>query len=327
MTEPKVEEETLPKYEDNGSGILRDRIVILGRQGAGKTVYLSLLYDSLWKSKGDLTMKALHGEHHREFIKTVVKLRHGKWPGPTASNRRAYIEIRYKDQNRLMVAMDYSGELINKAFVSEEESDEVQELLEHLDRAAGVMLLVDPADVTGPKADIDSTVENDFGIVQATSRLRKWAGGANIPIVLVLTKVDETQPLLKKYGGTKAFVQKLFPKLISTVINLKVCKISAVQTIKNGTGEINPGFAPTNLEIPLRYCLDKISENEKNAKVIKRHQQYVQANIKKIKREIIRDRVILWCIITVIATALGILAYYILAIVWPDILDKWISGS
>ncbi|MHC4084417.1 MAG: TRAFAC clade GTPase domain-containing protein [Planctomycetota bacterium] len=327
MAEPETEEVTLPKYEDVGHDILRDRIVILGRQGAGKTVYLSLLYDLLWKSNDDLTMKALHGEHHREFIKTAVKLRHGKWPGPTASNRSAYIEISYKDQNRLMVAMDYSGELINKAFVSEEKSDEVQELLEHLDRAAGVILLVDPAHVVGPKANIDSTVENDFGIVQATSRLRKWAGGANIPIVLVLTKVDETQPLLREYGGTKAFVQKLFPKLISTVINLKVCKISAVQKIKNGTGKIKPGFVPTHLEVPLRYCLDKISESEKNAEMIKRHQQYVEANIKKIKHEIKRDRIIRWCLITVITVALGILVYYILTIVWPKIVDKWIFGS
>jgi len=327
MKELKVEEEALPEYQDKGGRILRDRIVILGRQGAGKTVYLSLLYDLLWKSDGDLTMKALHGEHHREFIKTVVKLRHGKWPGPTASNRSAYIEISYKDQNRLMVAMDYSGELINKAFVSEEKSDEVQELLEHLDRAAGVILLVDPAHVVGPKANIDSTVENDFGIVQATSRLRKWAGGAKVPIVLVLTKVDETQPMLKEYGGTKAFVQKFFPKLISTVVNLKVCKISAVQTFKNRPGVIKPSFVPSNLEVPLRYCLAQISDNEKKDEMFKRHQKYVEANIKKIKREIIRDKIIRWCIIAVIAATLGIMAYYILTIIWPDILDKWIFGS
>jgi len=326
MAEPETEEVTLPKYEDGGGDMLRDRIVILGRQGVGKTVYLSLLYDLLWKSKGNLTMKALHGEHHREFIKTVVKLRRGKWPGPTASNRRAYIEVSYKGENRLMVAMDYSGELINKAFVSEEGSTEVQELLDYLDHAAGVMLFVDPGDVTGPKADIDSTVESDFGIVQAMTRLRKWAGGANIPIVLVLTKVDETGSLLKECGGTEAFCRKFFPKLISTVINLKVCKISAVQTA-NKKGEIKAGFVPTNLEAPLRYCLDKISESEKNAVMIKRRQEYVQANIRRIKREVIRDRIIRWCIIAVIGTALAILAYYVLTIVWPGILDKWIFGS
>jgi len=326
VAEPETQEITLPKYEDSGSEILRDRIVILGRQGAGKTVYLSLLYDLLWKSKGDVTMKALYGEHHREFMKTVVELRRGKWPVPTASTRSTPIEVSYQGENRLMVAMDYSGELINKAFVSEKGSDEVQELLDHLDRAAGVMLLIDPGDVVGPKADINSTVENDFGIVQAMTRLRKWAGGANVPIVLVLTKVDETGVLLKEHGGTEAFCRKFFPKLISTATNLKVCKISAVQTV-NKKGEINPGFVPKNLETPLRYCLDNISANEKNAETVKRRQEYVQANIKRIKREIIRDKIIRWCIIAVIATALGILAYYILAIVWPDILDKWILGS
>lgn len=329
MAEPETEEVTLPKHEDISSDILRDRIVILGRQGAGKTVYLSLLYDLLWKSKSNLTMKALRGEDHREFIKTVVKLQQGKWPGPTASNRRAYIEISYKGENRLMVAMDYSGELINKAFVSEEDTDEVQELLDHLDRAAGVMLFVDPADVTGTKADIDSTVENDFGIIQAMTRLRKWPGGADIPVVLVLTKVDENQPLLKECGGTETFCRKYFPRLISMVTNLKVCKISAVQTTKNKKGESKPRncFEPTNLEVPLRYCLDKISENEKTSDMIKRRREYVQANIKRIKHEIIRDKIIRWCIIAVIAMALGILAYYVLAIVWPDVLDKLLPIS
>lgn len=104
--------------EESGAGIVRDRIVILGRRGVGKTVYLSLLYESLWKSKKHLKMKCLHGEHHREFVKSAEELRRKhEWPEPTSSNRRAYIEITHKGQNRLMVAMDYSGELINKAFV------------------------------------------------------------------------------------------------------------------------------------------------------------------------------------------------------------------
>lgn len=323
MTAPESEEVAIPEYKEGGRDIIRDRIVILGRQGAGKTVYLSLLYDLLWKSKGDLSMKALHGEHHREFIKTVVGLRQGRWPAPTTSNRRAYIEITHKGESRLTVAMDYSGELIEKAFVSEDETDEVRELLDQLDHAAAVVLFIDPEDVVGPKANIDSTVENDFGIVQAMTRLRGWAGGADVPIVLVLTKVDHTGPLLKEHGGTDAFVRKFFPKLIRTTRNLRVCKVSAVQTTKERKSEIKADFVPRNLEMPLRYCLDKISEVEENAEVAKRR----EANIQKIKRDIKRDKIIGWCIAVVIAVGLGILIYYVVGIIWPGILDKWIFGS
>jgi len=322
MTESELQEATLPKYEESSSDMLRDRIVILGRQAAGKTVYLSLLYELLWKSNGDLNMKAIHGKHHREFIRTAMKLRQGQWPASTIGNRTTYIEIKYKGLDRLMVAMDYSGELINKAFVSEEDTDEVQGLLNHLDHAAGVMLLVDPADVTGHSASFDSTVENDFGIVQAMERLRKWPGGTDVPLVLVLTKVDETGRLLKKYGGTGTFCQKFFPKLIHTVTNLKVCTVSAVQTINNSR-EIKSGFVPTNLETPLRYCLDMISESEKFAV----REKMQKLNIQKMKRQIKRDRIISWCIITVIAAAIAILVYYVLTIIWPDLLDKWILGS
>jgi len=208
MAEAEVEEAIIREYQESDRSIIRDRIVILGRQGAGKTVYLSLLYDLLWRSKGDLNMKALHGEHHR------------------------------------------------------------------------------------------------------------------VPIVLVLTKVDHTRPLLKEHGGTDAFVRKFFPKLIMTTRNLRVCKVSAVQTTKERKSEIKPDFVPTNLEIPLRYCLDKISEVEENAEVTKRREE----NIRKIKREIKRDKIIGWCIAAVIAMAVAIVAYYVLTIIWPGILDKWIFG-
>ena len=323
MGEPVTGEPVIPKYEEEGRDITRDRIVILGRQGAGKTVYLSLLYDLLWRSKGDLKIKAVHGEDHREFMKTALGVREGKWPGATASNRRAYIEISRRKENRLMVAMDYSGELIEKAFVAEEDTDEVRELLDHLDHAAAVMLFIDPAQVAGSKASIDSSVENDFGIVQGVARLRTWAGGVDVPIVLVLTKVDLTGPLLRQHGGTDGFVRKFFPKLIARTRNLRVCKISAVQTAKNGEGQIKRDFVPTNLEMPLLYCLDKISEVEKNVERAKIRQKNVQTM--KLDRK--RSKIIGGCIAAVLAIAVGVVICYIVAIMWPVVLDKWFVGS
>ncbi|MHC4757988.1 MAG: TRAFAC clade GTPase domain-containing protein [Planctomycetota bacterium] len=327
MVNSDTQEQTLPKYEDINSSILRDRIVILGRQGAGKTVYLSLLYELLWKSKGDLSMKTLKGRHHREFIKAVTNLRKGKWPGPTSSNQQAFIEINYKGQQRLMVAMDYSGELINKAFILEEETNEVQELLEHLDNAAGVILIIDPADVAGIKANLDSSVENSFGIVQAVGRLRRWPGGDKVPVVLVLSKLDKNLHLMKNSGGTAPFVQKYFPELISTVKNLQVCKISAVQaSIQNGNA-IKSNFKPVNLEPPLRYCLDIILENERNSELAQMRQKNVQETIQRIKRQTKRDRIIGWCMALVLISAVFSVLYYIIVTLWPIVLQKFLPLS
>jgi hypothetical protein len=286
-----------------------------------------LLYDLLWKSKGDLAGRSLKGEHHREFIKMVANLRQGKWPGPTSSNSSAHIEISYKGQNRLMVAMDYSGELISKAFVREDDSEEVRELLDHLDHAAGVMLFVDPADVVDQKVDIESTIENDFGIVQAISRLKSWPGGHAVPIVLVYTKVDMSRNLVGDCGGAKAFTEKFFPRLITTVKHLKVAKISSVQTRQNGLGEIKKDFVPTGLDVPLRYCLDMIHECESVTYEAKKRKEYMQVTEKANSRKLLKDRIINWAVIAVIVSAIGIVVYYGLVIIWPGIVEKLIFGD
>jgi len=316
-------EVTLPKYEESSSDLVRDRIVIIGRQGAGKTVYLSLLYELLWKSNNKLSMKALDGQRHREFMKTAKELRAGKWPESTSGNRRTHIEISYKKQNLLMVALDYSGELINKAFVSEDGSPESKELQEHLDQAGAVILLIDPAQVVGHNASIDSSIENDFGIVQAMNRLKNWPDGNDVPIVLVFTKIDETYSLLKEHGGTKSFCHKFFPRLISTAEHLKVCKISAVQT---NNRHISSDFDPQNLELPLCYCLDLLLDREKDKKFGKELEQCRKTNIEKLKRKIRQEKIIRWAIIVTISIPVIITFIYVIIILWPRVLDKWILG-
>jgi len=319
-------EQILPEYKDTQEDLIRDRIVILGRTQAGKTIFLSALYEMLWYGRDGLSMKALEGQRHREFMKTAATLRKGKWPESTTSSRKSFLELNYNGHVNLMVAMDYSGELLDKAFVSEEEAnDNAKELCEHLDNAAAVIILIDPSQVTGPDATEDSIIENDFGIVQAISRLRSLPDGNKIPVVLALTKADNTLPVLRENGGTSAFVKKFFPKLISTVENLKVCKVSAVQcTGVDGELKPKPDFVPTNLDMPLRYCLDMIYKTEEARAVHKIRQKAIKKNIAQIKKQQKRDKIMTTIFFIVVFTAIGIMLYYILTTFWPNLLDRLI---
>ncbi len=275
MSRSLGQNDIINEYDDSG-GLTRDRIVLLGRRSAGKTVYLSLLYNLLWKSNNELSMKTVEGTHHALLIKTAEELRRGQWPAATQNMSQIPIEINYGGKTRLMIALDYPGELFTNAFVKELSSDEIHTLLDHIDHAQALMLLVDPEHVAGE--DIDATIDNDYGIVQALNRLQNWAGGTKIPVVLIFTKIDQTNVVIKKHGGTEAFVRKYFPKLISQLNHLIVCKVAAVKVAQNADGRLIPkeNFESFNLDKPLRHCLEVIENIEGKKAEDKAYKKRVQ---------------------------------------------------
>jgi len=256
---------------------VRDRIVILGRPQAGKTVYLSLLYEMLWNSKDILKMKSVKGAHHANLIKTACEIKEtiesGKsngWTAPTGETSPTFLEVKYDDKIWTMVALDYSGEVFQNAFIKDVDSESVRQLLDHIDHAQAVILLVDPEHVSG--RNVDAVIDNNFGMLQAIERVQNWPDGKTVPVVLVLTKVDRNHKILSKHGGTKAFVMKYFPDLVSTTQHLQVCKVSG-RNIHGITRESDE-YRCSNLKIPVLYCLDIIREKEKALQEIRKKKEY-----------------------------------------------------
>jgi len=237
----------------------RDRIVILGRRASGKTVYLSVLYERFWKSLDGLTMKAVSGAVHSDLIRTVDGLRSARWPPATLETQHCDLEIEYNQRKHLLVALDYAGELFRRAFVEDvTDSPEAEELVRHLDSAAAVMLLIDPA--VAVAKDVDATIDDDFGMTQAVTRIRNWPGGRDIPFALVLTKADQNRELIRRAGGLERFVARHFPALARTLGKVYIFQVSAVQVETNAAGEAVPkqGYVPSDIERPLLHCLGQI---------------------------------------------------------------------
>src|SRR5205085_669721 len=131
---------------------------------------------------------------------TVKTLSQGQWPAATLDSRSVELELEESGHKRLMVALDYAGEMFANAFVHERlDLPGVKPLIDHIDRAAAVMLLIDPSIVAG--MDHQAAMEDDFGLVQAVQRIRNWPGGDMVPVVLVLTKIDQHRRLIDKFGG------------------------------------------------------------------------------------------------------------------------------
>jgi len=244
----------------------RDRIVILGRRAAGKTVFLSQLYAKLWRSLHGMTMSALQGVAHREAMRVVTGLAEGTWPPATLENVEMAFEIEHEHRKRLLLAMDYSGEVFKRVFVEDEsDSPEARELLNHLDNAAAVMLLIDPSTAYEHSRDIDTAVDDDFGMVQAVKRIRNWPWGQEVPIVVVFSKMDKNRPLIQKRGGSANYLMEHWPALARALQRAPIFTVSAVQTRPGPDGTLlpRPNSRPRHVEAPLKYCLRNLADADK----------------------------------------------------------------
>lgn len=292
----------------------RDRIVILGRRQSGKTIYLASIYAQLWRSVDGLTAKALTGEVHRQLMSVHQMLRDSQWPPSTLGTTQVDLELEYHGKRRLLVALDFAGELFSKAFLHEQSDwPGVKELVKHIDRAAAVLLLVDPAVVAG--MDKHAAMEDDFGMVQAAQRIRNWAGGERVPIVLVLTKMDQNQELLDRAGGPLQFVRAYFPALLRQLKEMPVVQVSAVQTERAADGKVRPKreSTPINLDHPLRFCLRELEKNERRQELDRIEEQrraaeaVAMAESHLLRRKAAFRTLLLTCGIAALGVIVGVL--------------------
>jgi GTPase SAR1 family protein len=299
----------------------RDRIVVLGRRQSGKTIYLSGLYAGLWRATRGMSAKALSGEVHKHLMDAHAQLNKGAWPAATLGTSRLELEIEYHGSKHLLVSLDFAGEVFARAFLHEQsDTPEVRELLNHIDRAAAVLLLVDPS--IGAGADHEAAMEDDFGLVQAVQRIRNWPGGDQVPVVVVLTKMDVYQGLVDHFGGTTGLVQHHFPALVRTLKRVIIFQVSAVQVVKDAAGKLRPShnFVPVNLESPLKHCLRAIeAARQENARQRLEQQQRIEEQIEAQQQERWEKRQILILVIvvsTIVLAGAAIVAHMLHVFKW-----------
>jgi hypothetical protein len=309
---------TADEYAPPEGPVERDRIVVLGRRQSGKTIYLATVYARLWRAMKGTTAKALSGEVHKQLMGVHQMLREGQWPPSTLGTSQIDLELEHHGRKRLLVALDFAGELFGKAFL-DEQSDwpGVKELVSHIDRAAAVILLVDPAVVAG--MDRRAAMEDDFGLVQAVQRIRNWPGGDTVPIVLVLTKMDQHQHLLDRHGGGPEFIRKHFPALVRLLKQIPIMQVSAVQveTGPDGHPRPRPDSTTINIDGPLQYCLREITaaEQELEARQAEDRQRMMrtralrdeQERRSQVERRVVRSLV---SITAIGAAAIGLILYF-----------------
>ncbi|MHC5113431.1 MAG: trypsin-like peptidase domain-containing protein [Planctomycetota bacterium] len=236
----------------------RDRLVILGREGSGKTVYLTQLYRQLSHATDELHMIALNGPAHQACVESADELAAGRWPEPTLGAWFLELEITFQGRHAQLYALDYPGQVFHRTFVDHEESAETAEMLDHLDRAAAVIALIDPgAARSGAQRDL---VDDDFGMAAALQRVRSSPGGDRVPVAIVLTKCDLHMDLLKSHGGMKPFFEKTYGNLLRRVgaYRLFGCAAAVARADESGRLVPDPAREPVRVTEPMAACMNAL---------------------------------------------------------------------
>jgi len=237
---------------------VRDRILMLGRRTAGKSVFLSRLYEQAWRGRDGLHMRATDGSMHEVCMDMVDQLKTGLWPAATAGSLSSGVDVSWQGQHATMVLLDYPGEVFRRAFVEGGGDEQSDMLIDHVDHAAAVILLIDPGNVHA--GDVTEVVDDDYGMVQAVARIRNAPDGNHVPIAVALTKCDEHLGLVQEAGGARGFVEKYLPNLVRYGGRMRMFATASVRTRLDALGNPVPNtqYAPSGLIDSVKYCMKHV---------------------------------------------------------------------
>lgn len=240
----------------------KDRIVVLGRPQAGKTIFLASLYLAGWNRTGDVQIEAMNGRTHKAVMETVETLKAGKWPSSTTGSKYFDLSVRLNGFSKPLVSLDYPGEVFRKAFIDGSDTDDVGELLEHIDRAVAAIVLLDPAVVEENRPTV--AMDDNYGMAKAIERIRSWPGGESVPIAIVLTKHDQHRQLIREHGGATAYVNKRYRSLVRAAGQVAVFSCSVVHESRDPVvpDRIVRTFTPDATLAPLRWVFEMLIERE-----------------------------------------------------------------
>lgn len=252
-------------------GPVRDHLLVLGRRGAGKSVFMARLYERLWNStKSDLHMAAAEGKTHVALLAAAEQMAKRRWPESTRSFSAHSFAFSYCGDSVKLVMPEYPGELLHRAFMEGTSDDaDVRELLDAIDRAAAVIVLVDPQ--VALEGDIETRSEQDFGLVAAIQRIRQSPGGDFVPIAITLTKCDLFRDEIESAGGPGRYMRRHYKNLCRAVFRKgskgTVFATAAVRTKREDSGDAIPDMArsPRGLLDPIEYCLESLHRHQELA--------------------------------------------------------------
>src|SRR4051812_31660713 len=195
------------------SASLMKHIAIIGTEGSGKTVLLTVLAKRFGQHEPNRPFMNPSGKTLRFVEKNWKLLNDGRWPD-TNTQGRAFQDLQWrcqtsKGQELDLRAVDCAGQDLRKLF-DDNPPTELAPLSEYVNSAQVVLFLINLGDFIG-HADEDQAIENHVVIKEAMDQLRVEGKCC----ALVFTQSDLYAGLLPSHGDWSDVAKSIVPSVHS----------------------------------------------------------------------------------------------------------------
>jgi hypothetical protein len=209
---------------------------MLGKSNAGKTSYVSAMYDAMSTGVGGFTVRAERAADHQRLRQNARQMQLGTYPN--ASSRRSVYQLQlWHDADRVFdfVWRDYRGGALTEG----SDSAQALQLRADMETAGGLVLLIDSTELSDGSRSRSSVRP----LVSTTIRLLSKREEI-MPVVIALTKWDLVSTKSQQTNNAAT-------ELLGDLVN-------AIRETSHLYGAMIPiacGRQPINVILPVLWCL------------------------------------------------------------------------
>ena len=324
-------EQTIPPPLDDksqgGSAMKTPQIAIIGTEGSGKTVLITVLAKKLATPLNGIWLNPQGVKTGKYIEQTWNTLRKGEWIPSTPAG--TLFQLKWKmqvgDRECPVQGIDSAGQDLRRLFSDEgykdpNLSEQDRQFISYLHDSTIVLVLVNLRDILG-EPDEDRVIENIFTLKGILDKLQEDKAARQVAFLFTAYDLYEAS-IEGKYGNVWNFFERELPYLYHAHIAGKPVKcfpVAAVTETETKIGEDGiarrvpaPDFRSQGLDPLIQWLAEAVAGD------MDRHEQKEIAAQQKKKRKTML-RIMMWL---AIAAAVALSGWCVVAIA-----EKWITAA
>jgi hypothetical protein len=214
------------------------KIVMLGNSGAGKTTYLSLMYDEMRGGVAGFEVRAREGGHHRQLLTDARAIRSSRYPPPT--NRRDSFDFALSYAGEEVLPFTWRDHRGGAASGRTADGEDVAQLHADLKESDGIVMFIDGHALVHETRAARQAARLSSHVLRAM----KDRPEVLTPLVVAITKCDLIDTADDKVG-----------EAIIAPLNELISAVAATKHILGTVIGVSCGPRPENVAVPVLWSL------------------------------------------------------------------------